>query len=799
MARKTPTAQNLDSDVARELERALDLDLASDMAGDLEVATSMEDLEAQISQAADELARESRSDDKTAEADSNEPSPAPVEAKSEHETVHMPMGLRPADDPMAPPPASTFSPANDDRQRDFRAALSNINRRSSRGLTLTVALISIAWIAGGAMLAHLLFGPGVWDIRSAQALPARPYLILLAVGVIVPVLLLWAVSALMRRAQEMRLAAQSMTELALRFAEPESMAKDRVMMVGQAVRREVAAMGEGIERTLARAVELETLVHTEVNELERAYSQNEMRIRTLVDGLGSERDALISHAERVRSSISGAHETLREELGSASDMIRDSVLAASTKLSTTITGSGDTLIERINDSGASISGSIDQRLDAISDRITTSGGAFASLLDTRIASLTQSTDDVTRSLSQMLDERTTGMVSLLGDTTENLNAELETRLKSIEQTLAARGQSLIGEFQARADALDTGTQKLNAALEARARQINETLVERAREIANTFTDGKQDLSAMIDEGKAKIGAEMAEIVMSTSTMLEARASEFAGNLEASRHLIGHAFDADIAKLAEARAGVDAAVEAHVRQFGDSRDRMAAALQDDLRKFADDRAEIGLAIEGISRNLPKAAIFCPARLTTICARSPSIVQPSTQNSVCNSSGWTPAAIRSHALSMTIFRGSGRPAARSMKRSQHMSPSSPKAATSSAARSRRTCRSSTRAAQASTTSSPDKSRNLPRVATFCPGRLEEDLNKLNESRTGIDNIVAGQVEKLAQGRDILARSLEGDLQKLSETRAAIDETVAGHVGKLAEGRTMLTEALATTSAG
>ena len=61
---------------------------------------------------------------------------------------------------------------------------------------------------------------------------------------------------MIRRAQEMRSAAQSMTELALRLAEPESLAQDRVMTVGQAVRREVAAMGEGIERTLARAVEL---------------------------------------------------------------------------------------------------------------------------------------------------------------------------------------------------------------------------------------------------------------------------------------------------------------------------------------------------------------------------------------------------------------------------------------------------------------------------------------------------------------------------------------------------------------
>ena len=95
------------------------------------------------------------------------------------------------------------------------------------------------------------------------------------------------------------------------------------MMIGQAVRREVAAMGEGIERTLARAVELETLVHTEVNELERAYAQNETRIRSLVDGLGQERDAVVNHSERVRASITGAHETLREEISSVSDIIRD--------------------------------------------------------------------------------------------------------------------------------------------------------------------------------------------------------------------------------------------------------------------------------------------------------------------------------------------------------------------------------------------------------------------------------------------------------------------------------------------
>lgn len=60
MAKKPTTTKSLESDVAAELEKALDLDLGGDEGG-LDMAASMEDLEAQISAAADELAREGRS------------------------------------------------------------------------------------------------------------------------------------------------------------------------------------------------------------------------------------------------------------------------------------------------------------------------------------------------------------------------------------------------------------------------------------------------------------------------------------------------------------------------------------------------------------------------------------------------------------------------------------------------------------------------------------------------------------------------------------------------------------------
>src|SRR5438128_961620 len=87
------------------------------------------------------------------------------------------------------------------------------------------------------------------------------------------------------RGQQMSSVAQAMAQVAIRFSEPEGSASDSMVTVGQAIRREVAAMGDGIERAIARAGELETLVANEVAALERAYSDNEVRIRALLQDI----------------------------------------------------------------------------------------------------------------------------------------------------------------------------------------------------------------------------------------------------------------------------------------------------------------------------------------------------------------------------------------------------------------------------------------------------------------------------------------------------------------------------------
>ena len=169
---------------------------------------------------------------------------------------------------------------------------------------------------------HCVFRP---DLRGACEPGRASDLFGLAAGIVLPVLFFYVLAHMIWRAQELRIIAQSMAEVAMRLAEPEDVARDSIVTVGQAIRREVAAMGDGVERALARAAELEALVHNEVSALERAYNDNEVRIRGLIEDLANQRDTLVGQAEQVRNAITGVHLDLTHDIASVSDLVAASV------------------------------------------------------------------------------------------------------------------------------------------------------------------------------------------------------------------------------------------------------------------------------------------------------------------------------------------------------------------------------------------------------------------------------------------------------------------------------------------
>ena len=200
---------------------------------------------------------------------------------------------------------------------------------------------TIAWVASGVWAA--IGGGFSWVMLSTELgqgatlaeILTRPAAFMIAAAVILPIAVLWLLATLAWRAEELRLRSSTMTEVAIRLAEPDRMAEQSVASLGQAVRRQVSFMNDAVSRALGRAGELEALVHSEVAALERSYEENERRIRGLIQELSGERHALLNTSDRVS-------DTLRA-MGSEVPALIEKLSQQQVKLATIIQGAGDNL------------------------------------------------------------------------------------------------------------------------------------------------------------------------------------------------------------------------------------------------------------------------------------------------------------------------------------------------------------------------------------------------------------------------------------------------------------------------
>ena len=184
---------------------------------------------------------------------------------------------------------------------------------------------------------------------------------------LLPIGFFWAIATMVWRSQEMRIVSRSITDLASRLSEPENIATDAVVNVSQAIRREVAAVGDGIERAIARASELELLVHNEVAALERSYSDNETRMRALIDDLAGQREAIVINSERVRTSIVSAQESLSKDLRLASELIAENVTQSGNRITMALTERGDQITMALGSAGENM---VDQLSSRGEDLVT---------------------------------------------------------------------------------------------------------------------------------------------------------------------------------------------------------------------------------------------------------------------------------------------------------------------------------------------------------------------------------------------------------------------------------------------
>src|SRR5690606_31832352 len=326
--------------------------------------------------------------------------------------------------------------------------------------------------------------------------------------IVLPVLGFFAVATLVRRAQDLRNAASSITQAAIRLAEPEVTAADKVASVGQAVRREVNALGDGLERALSRAGELEVMIHNEVTALERTYSDNESRMRALIAELASQRESVLTNTERVREAITESHTGLVFDL----DMI-------SQRIAGTIVESGGNLTRALETAGNTLNTGFSERAES-----------FVGLVENRTTDFLTALDDSSNRLSLTFEDQTSAMARSLDERASSLNADVESRIATLAGALDAHADSVAAAIDARTRQISERTETLTQSFEGRSREIAGLIESRTGELASTLDERTSALANLLTDGGASLLEQLRSRGEEVGTALAAIGGQLAGDI-----------------------------------------------------------------------------------------------------------------------------------------------------------------------------------------------------------------------------------------------------------------------------
>jgi hypothetical protein len=409
-------------------------------------------------------------------------------------------------------------PANDDRD-SVGALLRGLNRKPSGAPFVLAAIFSASWIG----IAAIYFTAHRAEFFANGALAQRPELALYALAVFGPVIFFIVTALLARRAQEMRLTARSMVEIVMRLAEPESIATEQMVTLSQAIRREIVSMGDGIERALARAGELETLVRSEVSNLERSYSDNERRIRALVEELSSEREAMQANSERMRNAITGAQDSLSHELdlaftglaenlGAAGNRITSSLGAKTEEIRFELGHAGDQLIEGLTGQAEAILDRLERAKQSIDVTLQQANvdisQGFAQRLSDVDVHMRSTGEALTSNVVQRIDDAGARIATVLGETisalatqSDQVNERVSLSAQESLESFAFHAGTLNDRFAQTAgeaiNAIATHSERVSETLGDRLGQFELAIIGQGNLIADRLGDDAQQLSMML--------------------------------------------------------------------------------------------------------------------------------------------------------------------------------------------------------------------------------------------------------------------------------------------------------------
>lgn len=437
--------------------------------------------------------------------------------------------------------------ANDDMP-SIGGLIYAMQQRPSRTPFYMALIASGVWFVLGTAVTWAMISRSGEGYSSFADVLAAPAIIAAVATIIFPIALFWFLAILVWRAQELRMMSSAMTEVAVRLAEPDKMAEQSVASLGQTVRRQVAAMNDAISRALGRAGELEALVHNEVAALERSYSENENRIRNLINELASEREALANNSDRVSEALRGIGAHVTREISAASDRASHAMTQATSTLADTLASRGNKITAAVTAAGAVIDEKMAERGARITEQLVKHGAQAAEKLHQAGLEVTRGIQETSDRTAAAISAKGNSLVASVISMSERVGREIPVLLERLgsEQTrLSGIIEGATKNLGALEGALAQRTESLNSSLVDRTKMLQTVLHDHTRHIDDSLSERTQALETILSRRAQAFDTALAERTKS----LDASVSRYTGNIRETLDQHGRAMEKSLGRQA----------------------------------------------------------------------------------------------------------------------------------------------------------------------------------------------------------------------------------------------------------
>ncbi|RME98443.1 MAG: hypothetical protein D6773_14460, partial [Alphaproteobacteria bacterium] len=495
-------------------------------------------------------------------------------------------------------PARARIAANDDLP-SIGGLIYALQQRPSRSPFLFALGASVVWLLLGGAAGWALLTANAPEGAGLTALLQHPSALVALATVLVPIALFWFLALLVWRAQELRLMASAMTEVAIRLAEPDKLAEQSVASLGQTIRRQVAAMNDAISRALGRAGELEALVHSEVAALENSYGENELRIRRLIEELASEREALANNSERVSAALRGVGSQVSKDISTAGDQATKALAVATSNIAESLTAKSGKITAAMTAAGAAIDTKLAERGVKVAEALQETSRKASEAMDVKANSLFQSMTNVSNRLAkevpdllQKLDSEQQRLNAIIVSASDNFTAletALSQRTSQLDTTLQQRGEELKSTLVQGAGRIDdslkqhgqelrtsieSGTARMDVALQKKTDELKATLAERIQALDSTVASRAKAL----DEAVANRAKALDSALANQAKAIDTAIAQRAGALDAAVANRTKALDATLGEHAKT---IDGTLAARAHALEENLSARAHALEQNL--------------------------------------------------------------------------------------------------------------------------------------------------------------------------------------------------------------------------